>query len=433
VGETDNENLERCFLGTILLFPANMDEARGIVTSEMFTSQINRQIFAAMCSLGDRQHDPDMVSLKFMLGSSPALKAAGGVVYFSELMNAVPHSGQWEFWARQIADEYRKRMVRAALSEAQESAGQRDAGEVAAEAVQKLERIMQGAVTMPKSLKQISAESAVREVVPRISTGFRQLDDYLCGGFGEGRFIIVAGDTSMGKSQFAVNLLAKMEKDSRPARSLYICQEMTPDEILGRFIALFGNLDNQAVEVMQQRRAVQSTIDNFGGSYKEGLERSQKAQILVEAEGHITASRIRALSAQKYTWPDGHRGRAEVVILDYIQQCSMEGWEKDKRDHIGNVSQTCKSIARRYNIPFIGLSQLKRHHGQDRPLLDHLKESGDLEQDADTVILLYREKKKGELEEELECELAKNRGGPLGIWKNTYSLPTGQMRCIPGT
>ena len=433
VAETNNSNpeIERCFLGALFLFPANIEEARGIVTPEMLIYPVNRKIFSAMCSISDRGREPDMVTIRFMLRQSKEMEDAGGPVYFSDLMQTVPSSGRWEIWAGQVAEEFRRRKVGEVLAHSLAARLDNPPDLLAAQTIQELEAVMRGASTLPKSLRDIAEESRTRQAVPRISTGFHQLDEYLCGGFGEGRFIIIAAGTSVGKSQLVVNFCSKMEKDGRPARSLYVCQEMTTEEILVRFVALFGEVNNQSVEVILQKREQQETIDLHGQRYSVGFEKAQGAQILVEAEGQITGARLRAMAAQKYIWPDGQTCRAEVIILDYIQQCAMDG-EDSLREMINSVSLTCKNIARRYRIPVIAVSQLNRLAAGDRPSLWHLKETGNLENDADTVILLWRPKKKDEIEEVLECDLAKNRGGPLGLWKSDYILSTGEIRCIPG-
>lgn len=430
MSEIGNPETEQAVLGCILLVPRHLDSVRGEVKPEMFAHHGYREIYSAMLALGERGWETDLLALRNQLQDSGRLEAAGGMTALAGLMQSVPSGGHVEYYTRNLIEAYRKREIKRELATALNSSNGHNASDIASAAIRSLEKIMEGGHRQPKSLAEIGAESQNRDFPPRIATGYRALDDLLCGGFGEGRFIIIAAATSIGKSQFAINLCANMTKNGRPVRCLYICQEMMPEEILVRFIALFGNVKNQSVEVILQKRANQNTHDVHGVGYNAGYAEAEKCLVLVEAEGRVTGSQVRSMCAQKYLWPDGVTSRPEAVFLDYLQQCENDG-EESVREMINNVCLVGKSTARRYRIPFIALSQIQRLASAGKPSLHNLKESGNIEQDADTVLLLFRPKKEGAVEEDLEINAAKNRGGPLGSFRLRYAMTTGRITNHP--
>ncbi len=252
-----------------------------------------------------------------------------------------------------------------------------------------------------------------------ISTGYKRLDVLLGGGISRQSMTTIAAPTGVGKSQKAVNISIKSKVDGKPARVLFICQEMGEGELEDRFISAIAGLKIGICRALRTGTASHETIDTHSRLYMQGLDSFQKLPIKIVAQGSITVSDLKNLVSR-------HRKDIDLIVLDYLQQCAVENSRQSIREHINEISRTCKQIATRYSIPVISIAQLNRQaNSEDRPKLWHLKESSQIEQDSDYVILLYREKAEGATKENLEVNLAKNRHGMLGTLNFTYLLDCG--------
>lgn len=242
-----------------------------------------------------------------------------------------------------------------------------------------------------------------------LSTGFVDLDKRI-GGFSAGQLIIVAGRPAMGKSILGMNIAEKVAKQY--GHVLVISLEMHKQELIERSIVTesgvsannvkFGRLDTkQRLQVENASREVKAlpiTIDDTGG-----LNISQ------------LRAKAKVLHLQK---------PLQLIVIDYLQL--LTGANKQNREQeVAGISRQLKQLAKELEIPIIALSQLNRgleSRTDKRPMLSDLRESGAIEQDADTVMFVYRDEvyKKDEnspAKGKAELIVAKQRSGPTGTVK----------------
>jgi replicative DNA helicase len=203
-----------------------------------------------------------------------------------------------------------------------------------------------------------------------ISTGIAKLDEYLVG-LRDGRLYIVAARPGMGKTQLAINIMMHVSKQ-RPV--MYVSYEMDREEILQRAVAFVGGI----------------SMSDMERGIADADELHQAANRVNELPIHIVDSGVSKLSQfERLCYSQVDVG---CIIVDYLQLMSGKG--NNREQEIASISRTLKSIARDKKIPIVALSQLNRGVEQrenKRPMLSDLRESGSIEQDADSVIMLYRE------------------------------------------
>lgn len=224
------------------------------------------------------------------------------------------------------------------------------------------------------------------------ATEFSTLDDLLAGGLYPGEYTILGARPSTGKTAFALQIMRQLAR--KGVGGLFVSLEMGNKALVRRLLSQAGRVDAKAIktgklnELQKQMLAIAA----------DGLK---KLPLWLTNDIQTTAQLATALEA----YPAGSLG---LVVVDYIQLLAGEGF--DARQRIGVISKDLRRIANRFEVPVLGLSQLRRPERgrqQAAPVREDLKESGDLEADADIVILMSREQGK----RETVFDVAKNRDG----------------------
>ncbi|MBL8696536.1 MAG: replicative DNA helicase [Planctomycetes bacterium] len=237
-----------------------------------------------------------------------------------------------------------------------------------------------------------------------VETGFYDLDD-LTTGMRKGQLIIVAGRPGMGKTAFALNVAsnAALNRDHAAHVALFSL-EMSREELTNRFLCADAGVDSHALRTGRLPEDQLYRLADAAG-------RLERANIWIDDAGTQTPFSIRMKARRLKS-----RGMLDLVIIDYLQLVSQPGAES-RQQEISVISRSFKALARELNTPVIALSQLNRSTEKEdrRPKLADLRESGSIEQDADVVMLLYREELYKRTEEntgKAEVIVAKQRNGP---------------------
>jgi replicative DNA helicase len=263
---------------------------------------------------------------------------------------------------------------------------------------------------------------------PALSTRFIELDGFLAGGFWPGELIILAGRPGMGKTTFAINIARKVAGDieERAKPVAIFSLEMPKEQVTKNILA--AQCGDAVPEGAKKLR-------NFNLSEDEYAEVVQAMRVLELAPLHIddssglTIEQLRARCRRLK-----HRFGIGLVVVDYLQlihPSSGGGKRGNRQEEVSEISRGLKSIARELKLPMIVLSQLNRSmekhddKSDKRPALSDLRDSGAIEQDADVVIMLYREgyyDEAGKLNPVniTEAMIMKNRNGALGKPKVTF-------------
>ena len=242
-----------------------------------------------------------------------------------------------------------------------------------------------------------------------LPTNFRDLDK-ITAGLQKSDLILVAARPSMGKTAFTLNL-AQNVSIIYGKKVAFFSLEMSKEQLVGRILS-------SVAEVSSEKLRVADLNGDEWGRVLKAAETMSNAPLYIDDTPGLTVqmmrSKLRRLKAEH---------GLDLVVVDYIQlmQGSSSGRQGENRQQeISDISRNLKLIAREFNVPVIALSQLSRSVEQrpdKRPLLSDLRESGSLEQDADIVIFLYRDKyyepetEKGDITEVI---IRKHRSGSLG-------------------
>lgn len=247
--------------------------------------------------------------------------------------------------------------------------------------------------------------------------------DALTGGLQQGDLIILAARPSVGKTAMALNMAAGHCKNS--GRSLMFSLEMGTKQILKRMIS---------TEAMVNIRKWQDISSFFTmRDYKQAMRAiGELTQWYIEIDAtKRTITEIRAAIRKSL---HDHPGEKHLIIIDYLQLIQPTLMRKERRDlEIGEITRELKLLALELNIPIVLLSQLSRgvDARQDkRPMMSDLRESGNIEQDADVIAFLYREDyydAHSDRRNELEIILAKQRNGPTGTANMKFSREFGRV------
>jgi len=230
-----------------------------------------------------------------------------------------------------------------------------------------------------------------------IKTGIEKLDGHLGGGLKPGRLVTIAARPGCGKTALATNVALNAAMDG--FKPHYITIEIDDKEIVERLICTSGRINTNS---MAKRVFTDDEMDRLGSS----ANKIQKMQISVNSTtgGSWEKAEISINLACRYS-------NANLVVIDYIQQFHTNE-KMTAREEINHMTSRCKVLAMKYKVPFLLVAQLNREiekRGNKTPMMSDLKESGSIEQDSDTVILLYRDENNA-----FWARIAKNRCGDTG-------------------
>ena len=262
-----------------------------------------------------------------------------------------------------------------------------------------------------KKQQTVTFRQAVREVTDQldsgvdrigIQSGLKDFDD-ATGGFHAGELCIIAARPGVGKSALAVNVATNAAREGVPG--LIISLEMSRVELASRYLCGRAEIDSK--HLRRGRLAADEMARLIDVSHRAG-----SLPLLINDTGTLRSRDIRAIT-RKAKATCG----IKFVVVDYLQLLTPEDARSNRVDQVGEMSRSLKLLARDLEISVICLAQLNRQVEQrteGKPRLSDLRESGSIEQDADTVIFLYRlgEPRKEDPVDKINCAIAKQRNGP---------------------
>lgn len=399
-------NPEQYLCGAILISgDAVMKAIRGIVTPDCFQLEAYRAIFTAALSLLEDGTPIDPVSIA-------ATAKRQGVELPSklllELMEIVPTAANCVDYAHRVAEDARKRRIKA-LAERIQADGVSTSDELLA-ALQREAQAIQGSNYQRGLLSPVDTLRRFMDYVVKagekrdnfISTGFPRLDGILGGGFIRGGLYILGARPAVGKSTFALNLA-----DGIAGNLLFVSLEMSPEQILAKRVSrltgytasklLSGQLPDKAWEAVAMAT---TSID------KSGVYINSRYDLTVQ-EIHLLAQSVPEL---------------RCIILDYLGLIQPATRSGSTYEQVSAISRELKRMAVSLNVPVVCLCQLSRkieERKDKKPMLSDLRDSGAIEQDADGVLFLYREdyytgSPADGFPSTVELTVAKNRHGKTG-------------------
>lgn len=374
---------EQGVLGALLLDPDAMDRIsdRHLVAGHFFDHR-NREIWSAIAAMHAQQHPVDVVTVLQQLRDGGREEFCGGLAYLNALAQTVPSAANVQRYAEIVREKATRRAILAAADQVQALAReQMPADEVLDRAASIFAEVKRTrAARAPRALGDLVAQRlehwqqlAAGETEAGISTGLSKLDEALGGGIKPGRVIVLAARPSVGKTSLAAQIGLNVAALGQPV--LVLSQEMQAGDLVDRAIANLGRVELDHLMTGK-------LVDDDWVRVTQAADAATRLPLSIDDQPALTLLDIRAKARQVQ-----QRGGLALLIVDYLQLCSSTSGF-DKRHHqIEQISRGMKQLAKELGLCVLLLSQLNRERGE--PELDNLKESGAIEEDADTVIMLH--------------------------------------------
>jgi replicative DNA helicase len=416
-----NLDAERSVLGAILLSDRSLYALvieEGLRPEDFYRDR-HHEIYAAMLALYEESEPVDVLTLKDRLHQIGRLEAVGGTLAVEELTSAVPAAGHARRYAQIVRENALLRRLLGASYEIQSSILDHEAPP--RELVEKAEKAMLEVARDDRHQDFRSIEDILHEELDKLHrlsregtsltgtpSGFKDLDE-ITGGFQAGNLIIIAARPAMGKSALVCNIAENAAVDHGRPVALFSL-EMAEAELAQRFVASRARITGD--ELRKGRVAEQRWPKILDAS-----QRLAVAPLWVDDSSDVGLLELRAKARRLHTQCDG--GLA-LIIVDYLQLMRTESRYDSRVTAVGELSRGLKILARELGVPVIALSQLSRaveQRSPKKPQLSDLRESGNLEQDADLVMFIYRDEyyePESERPGEADLIIAKHRNGATG-------------------
>jgi replicative DNA helicase len=414
---------ERCVLGSMLRDNGMIGDVLQIVRTENFYADAHQKIFQTMVALYEQGHPIDLMTLANKLQEQKQIEDIGGYGYLAELWDAAPVAANAEYYARIVREKALIRHLIHAGTEVLRDAY--DASLPADELLESAERRILDIAQMGITGQAFTLEEALRAAYDRIDTrsqrdqmsisglptGFIDLDDKTAG-LQNSELIIIAARPSVGKTAMALN----------------ITHHVTVEENLPAF---FVSLEQSRIELAERLLCCHARVDSH--KLRKGHLSSEDMQKLIEAGDRLRRAKLFiddtpgqgmlriAANARRLKL----RHQIKMVVIDYLQLIEPDNRRDSRQEQVANISRRLKFLAKELDIPVVALAQLNRSpedRTDHRPRLADLRESGSIEMDADTVMLLHRPEmyEPGQAGGQVEVIIAKQRNGPTGEVNLTY-------------
>ncbi|MDR0760398.1 MAG: replicative DNA helicase [Treponema sp.] len=423
-----NEEAEKATLGAMLLDNDAVSVAMQYLKPGDFYINRNRRVFEAVRTLSDQGLKADIITIVEELRRIGELDGAGGPAYVASLTNVVPTTANIEYYAKVVQDgSLRRSLIRVSNEVVAKSFDESQESRII------LEETQQRIFELTDSRQTLTFKS-IKEIIPPViniiesryhsksqytgvPSGFDDLDQYTSG-FQPSELIIIGARPSIGKTALALTMATNIAIHQKVSAAFFTL-EMSDVALVQRLISGEANIESNSLRLGKLKPSEFSKLLDAAGKIYEAPLYIVDMPNMKLLDLRSQARRLR--SQQK----------VEIIFIDYLTLISSENSQLPRHEQVAEISRSLKSLARELGIPIVALSQVRRevegkrsgeHAG--RPGLADLRESGSIEQDADLVIFLHRDRKvepsNGEVEIgpgtiPTELIIAKQRNGPVGI------------------
>ncbi|TVR58184.1 MAG: replicative DNA helicase [Spirochaetaceae bacterium] len=418
-----NAEAEVATLGAVLIDPEALGRIVQFLRADDFYRAAHQKIFAAIRVLSERSEEIDLITLTQELRSEGILDSVGGAGYVSSLTSAVPTSANIEYYARIVRDgSIRRRIIKIAgeiMAESYDDSN--ESRRVIEEAERRIFEIAETQQTndfvrasdvVEMTINMIEHLYKSNDEYTGIPSGFPALDTMLSG-FQNSEFIVIGARPSVGKTAFALTCAGNISIHSKIPVGFFTL-EMSNMALMQRLIAAEARISSQTIRTgMLKPSDFKNLTDAAGLIYEAPLWISDTPNM-----------KLLDLRAQARRMVLQHKVR--IIFIDYLTLVTAENTEIPRHEQIAEISRSLKALARELEIPVVALSQVTRDSEGKRPNLSNIRESGSIEQDADVVMFLHRERgterESNEPANTVETELvvAKQRNGPVGTVKIAF-------------
>ena len=423
-----NDNAERAVIGACLLSSEALGKVTELLTAEDFYDVSNRMSYEICLDMYASNRAVDLITFQSEAMSRGWFDRIGGQPYLAEVVGndlVVLHA---EYYAEIVRDMSVHRRIMEAGNKILRLGTKmnKEGGEL----MEEVEKIILGVAQEKESTGPVLLERSMPAVMAKINeqragdgkdasfmTKFTDLDKIL-GGFKPGTLNIIAARPSIGKTALALNIAQFGGNAEANSPVLFFSLEMSSEQLIHRMLSAQTLKYSEAVEVSSISSGILSDEEAY--VLDRAAESLQKRNIAINDSSVLSAVEFRTKSRLfKMRYPD-----LSLIVVDYLQLMSSGTRRSENRQYeVAEISRMLKSTAVELNCPILALSQLSREterRTEKKPQLSDLRDSGAIEQDADTVIMLFREDYYGDnenndaLDSKADIRVAKNRNGETG-------------------
>lgn len=387
-----NPEAEQAVLGSILVDPSCLSQVTIIINNpDYFYQSQHRAIYSSMIAIDKMGQSIDALVVLDNLVTEGIFDLSSGKKYLYDLAQMVPSTENVEMYAKIVKDKFYKRTLINVCTETIESASSQEftADELLNNAEQKLYNIRQGKTNdAPQKLYSIIINNVYdtlnkltgedKEKYKGYSTGFSELDHVLTG-LNRSDLIIIGARPAMGKTSFALNLARNVSLVGK-RKVLFFSLEMTNEQLAMRVLGTEARVSSSKMRTGNITEDESIRLGNAAGVLS-------ACELYFDDSSAITVPEMKAKARRL--------GNVECIIIDYLGLIRSGIKAENRVNEVSEITRSLKNMAKDLNIPVVCCSQLSRvtegRGKSHKPQLADLRESGSIEQDADIVMMLYRE------------------------------------------
>jgi len=411
-----NDDAEKASLGAVLLDQDAIDTVLRFLRADDFYRTAHKKIFQAIVDLSNQSQPVDLITLAEKLRDKGDLEQCGGPAYISTLSDFVPTSANVEYYAKIVQDcSVRRKLVKTA-SEMIASAHDEtlEGNEIIEDAEKKIFEITDAHTNttyknagevVARTIEAIEKLYHTKDAYTGVPCGFTELDQ-MTSGFQKSEFIIIGARPSIGKTALALSMAANIAIKQRISAGFFSL-EMSDMALMQRLVASEARINSSHL------RSGMFKMSDFS-KLTEAASRIYEAPLYIDDTPNMKLLQIRSTARRLKAQED-----VQILFIDYIGLIEPENKGRTPRhEQVGEISRSLKALARELEVPIVCLSQVGRQSEGEAPKLSDLRESGSIEQDADVVMFLHRDRMGSEDEpgsdRKTELIVAKQRNGPVG-------------------
>lgn len=431
----NNTDAEKSILGGLLVQPEAFEVVSEILSPTDFYKLVHQKLYQVMMELHNRREPIDIVTVSNALKSKKELEQIGGAAVLAEIMNEGPTAINIEQYSRIVKEKSLLRKLIKANTEILDSAydgGYENIDAFIDEAEGKIFGIGQqrevsgglvGAAELIKiSIDKLTELSTKKQDIIGVPTGFTPLDK-MTAGFQSGDMIIIAARPSMGKTAFSLNVALNASLHMQKSVA-YFSVEMGKEQLMMRMLATEARVNMSDLRVGRIK-------DNDWPRLIDKASKLGEAKLYIDDTSGISPQEIRS-KARRLKQQHG----LDMILVDYLQIMKLRTRIESREREVAEISRSLKAIAKELEVPVVALAQLNRgvegRTGESRkPVLSDLRESGSIEQDADVIMMLYREEyyepDNPDIKGQADLLIRKHRNGPVGELKLKWEAQYGRF------
>lgn len=428
-----NLEAEQSILGGLMLDREALDQVGDMLMAEDFYKPSHQKIYNAIKELHSKSQPIDIITVTNILQGEGSMDMVGGPEYLVSLLDKTISSANITSHAKIVKDKATLRRLIHINSQLIEKAYDQDFIDVESFVDQAESEIFKigenktqsglvGSMEIVKaSIQKIEELYKNKAEITGIGTGFKKLDE-MTAGMHPGEMTIIAARPSMGKTAFSLNIAQHMALRLKKTVA-YFSLEMGKESMMMRMLSAESKVSMSEIRNGRIQDSAWPKLINAASALSE-------APIFIDDTPGISPFEIRS-RARRLKAEHG----LDVIMIDYLQLMSMKQKFNSREQEVAEISKSLKAIAKELQIPIVALAQLNRGvegRTEKKPMLSDLRESGSIEQDADVIMMLYRDdyydKENPDKQGHAEVIVGKQRNGATGPVKLRFDAQYNRFR-----